>query len=569
MNDNTASHEADQIVAELGKGQSVWAQTSVADRRRLLADLMSKMDRHGQEWVDQAARIKRLPVGSPLVGEEWMSGPWALLAFADALGQTLDRLERGESLLDGFPVRTVPGGRIAVKVMPHTLFDRLLLSGFSAEVWMKPGVKEDDVRRDVAHALRNPSDVVETALVLGAGNIFSIAPLDALDQLYMHNRVVVIKLNPVTDPLKPVLEKVFAPYIDLGVFRVVSGGADLGQALAQHSEVSAVHLTGSLATHDAIVWGTGEEGRANKAAGTPLLEKPITSELGGVSPVIVVPGQWSEADLEFQAQNVATMRLHNSGSNCIAAQILIVSSDWEQKDAFYGALQKALAQAPTRPAWYPGSEDRVGRARDGHSSVVEIGGTPERTLLLGLDAYGGEHAFVNEYFAPVLGATELPGTGAEFLAAAVSVSNDQLHGTLGAHVIVHPADRKAMGARFEQVVADLRYGSIGINVWTGLGFLSAHAVWGAFPGHTLDDVQSGIGAVHNALGLVDAERTVAEGPFWPAPRSFRHGSMSLSPKPPWFVDNKTADVTAKRLTSFAARPRWSALPGIFASALRG
>ena len=219
MNDNTASHEADQIVAELGKGQSVWAQTSVADRRRLLADLMSKMDRHGQEWVDQAARIKRLPVGSPLVGEEWMSGPWALLAFADALGQTLDRLERGESLLDGFPVRTVPGGRIAVKVMPHTLFDRLLLSGFSAEVWMKPGVKEDDVRRDVAHALRNPSDVVETALVLGAGNIFSIAPLDALDQLYMHNRVVVIKLNPVTDPLKPVLEKVFAPYIDLGVFR--------------------------------------------------------------------------------------------------------------------------------------------------------------------------------------------------------------------------------------------------------------------------------------------------------------------------------------------------------------
>jgi aldehyde dehydrogenase (NAD(P)+) len=47
------------------------------------------------------------------------------------------------------------------------------------------------------------------------------------------------------------------------------------------------------------------------------------------------------------------------------------------------------------------------------------------------------------------------------------------------------------------------------------------------------------------------------------------GELTLSPKPPWFVGNRTADVTARRLTAFAARPRLRALPGIFASALRG
>ena len=87
--------------------------------------------------------------------------------------------------------------------------------------------------------------------------------------------------------------------------------------------------------------------------------------------------------------------------------------------------------------------------------------------------------------------------------------------------------------------------------------------------HTLEDVQSGIGVVHNALLIDGVERTVVHGPFRPAPRSVFHGELSLSPKPPWFVDNKMAASTGKRLTEFAAAPGWLALPGIFASALRG
>ena len=58
------------------------------------------------------------------------------------------------------------------------------------------------------------------------------------------------------------------------------------------------------------VFGTGEEATVRKAAGDPLLTKPITSELGGVSPTIVVPGRWSKRDLAYQAEHVVTQKLH-------------------------------------------------------------------------------------------------------------------------------------------------------------------------------------------------------------------------------------------------------------------
>jgi aldehyde dehydrogenase (NAD(P)+) len=48
-----------------------------------------------------------------------------------------------------------------------------------------------------------------------------------------------------------------------------------------------------------------------------------------------------------------------------------------------------------------------------------------------------------------------------------------------------------------------------------------------------------------------------------------HGEKSISPKPPWFVTNRTAAGTGRLLTAFTARPGWRAPTSIFASALRG
>ena len=45
-----------------------------------------------ERWVDVAAGIKQLPKDSPLVGEEWISGPYPLLGSLQALEATLAAL---------------------------------------------------------------------------------------------------------------------------------------------------------------------------------------------------------------------------------------------------------------------------------------------------------------------------------------------------------------------------------------------------------------------------------------------------------------------------------------------
>ncbi|HWK21119.1 MAG TPA: aldehyde dehydrogenase family protein, partial [Microbacteriaceae bacterium] len=354
------------------------------------------------------------------------------------------------------------------------------------------------------------------------------------------------------------------PLIELGVARIISGDGAVGAALAAHEGIDAVHITGSAATHDRIVWGEGAEAEQRRSVQKPLLAKPITSELGGVSPVIVVPGRWSRADIAYQAEHAATMRLHNAGHNCIAAQTLIVSRDWPQREEFLVAVRTVFDRLAPRPPWYPGSAETMTAVRAGHPQAEEHAGR----LIVEVDAAAEDPLFTAECFAPILAVTELPGTGADFLRGAIAFSNDRLAGTLGANVIVRPRDRRAMGAAFDDAIAGLRYGTIAINAWTGVGFMLSRGVWGAYPGNTLDVVGSGIGVVHNAHLIASPERMVVRGPFAPFPRSWLRGECSLLPKPPWFVTSRSALATARRLTEYAAHPTWARILATLVVAFR-
>ncbi|MCT7352808.1 aldehyde dehydrogenase family protein [Streptomyces sp. 15-116A] len=558
----------DRAVDDLVRGEAAWAACDRARRRELLEQMHAATAEAAEAWVRAAVAYKRLPSDSPLIGEEWITGPYPVLSSLGALAASITALEEGRSPVDGFSFGRAPGGRVTVRVLPHSIWDRLLLNGFSAEVWMPPGITKEAVRQRAGLAQLHPAATAGVGVVLGAGNITSIPILDVLYELYAHNRVVALKLNPVTDGLLDVFSQVLAPLIDLGAVRILTGGADVGAYLVHHPKVRHVHMTGSAATHDAIVFGTGTEGARRKKAGTPLLGKPVTSELGGVSPTIVLPGGWSEADLRYQAEHIATQKLHNNGYNCVASQVVVVNADWAQKDRFLAHLRAALADAPARPAYYPGSDDRVTRALDTYGDTAEQIGAG-RVLITGLDPEKPGPALTTEHFAPVLAVLELPGDARQFLAEAVRTANEEFAGTLGVNLIAHPGTMAVLGPALDEAIAELRYGTIALNAWTGVGYLTATASWGAFPGHTLDDVQSGIGVVHNALLLDGPERTVVRGPFHPAPRAILHGKTTLSPKPPWFVTNRTAATTGRLLADFAAAPRWSALPRIFASALRG
>ncbi|MFC8385586.1 aldehyde dehydrogenase family protein [Nocardia sp. NPDC057272] len=550
----------DTALADLTQGEKTWAATDLRRRRELLDELHALTARDAEAWVAAARTIKKLDADSPLLGEEWMSGPMTMLAGAQALSESMAALEKGASPIDDVDLTTAPGGRVAVPALPHGVYDKLLLSGFSADVWLKPGVDAATARRKAGLAQRDPAKTNGVGAVLGAGNIMSIAPLDTLYELYANNRVVALKLNPITDPLLPVFQAIFAPFIELGVVRILTGGAPEGGYLVNHPLVAHVHMTGGAPTHDAIVWGRGAD-----KTGEPILDKPITSELGGVAPCIVVPGEWSAADLKFQAEHVATQRLHNGGYNCVAAQTVVLAADWPLKEQFLTELRAAIDNAPARTAYYPGSDNRVAGALASYPDAARANG---RLLVENLPA-GDTPLLRTEYFSPVLGVVELPGAGAEFLGNAVDFANEELMGTLGANIIADPATITELGTKLDTAIENLRYGTVALNAWTGLAFLTPRASWGAYPGHTIDDIQSGIGVVHNAFLLDDVERTVVRGPFRPAPRSILRGEFALTPKPPWFVSNKTGTSTGRKLTDFYGDGKLRRIPGIFVSALRG
>lgn len=567
----------DTALGDLQAHKTEWARLPIPRKIELLEGLRERTAAAAARWVEAAAAAKGLPPGSPLRGEEWASGPWALLHYLGPLRRTLEHAASGTlmELVRG-RTRRRPDGQTVVRVMPSGLRDHLLFGGLEVEVWMEPGVTPESLPDTMATWYRRRAPEGAVALVLGAGNIAAIPPLDVLYKLYAEGRVCLLKMNPVNSHLGPILEQVFQEFVRAGYLRFAYGGADTGAYLTRHHAVDEIHVTGSAATHDAIVFGAGEEGRRRKERDEPEIDKRVTSELGGVGPVVVVPGPWSEADIRFQAEHVATIKMHNAGFNCIAGQVLVLPSDWALRDALVHAVRRVLRELPDRPAYYPGAEDRARAACEAYPGAVErLGPSGARLLLPHVPADAGEqHAFASEFFGAALAVTPLPGGApgenpGDFLDRAVNFCNQRLLGSLGMSILIHPRTAEELGGRLEEAVARLRYGTVGVNTWSGVGFLIAQAPWGAFPGHTRTDIQSGRGFVHNALLFDQPQKTVLRGPFAPFPRSLRLGELHASPKPPWFVTSRTAETTFRRLTSYTAAPGPLKLAGIVASALRG
>ncbi len=543
----------DQAITQLETGARAWSLLTLAQRRALLRRVHATTAAVAEEWADVASTSKGLGPTHPLRGEEWLSGPYAALVAIDAYANTLGALAAGRSPIAGVRTGTAPGGRTVVHTSPLTATDRLLLSGYSTEVWLEPGVTADAARRAAGLGQRHHADSGGVGRGLGAGNITSIPYLDVLYELMAFNRVAILKLNPTQNALVGVFERALAPLIEPGFLRIVTGGGDVGGSLTGHPGISHVHITGSEATFRAIV---------------PGLSVPITAELGGVSPIIIVPGEWSAADLRYQAEHVVTMRLHNSGHNCIAGQVVLLSSDWPQRADFLEELRAAYDRAPERPVWYPNSESKMDAARDAYPDAERCGDGSRTLVEPSPDE--AEPLETTEYFSPVLGVVALPGTGQEFLDTAVAHANDRLTGTLGANVLIDPATQSALGTGFERAVADLHYGTVAVNSWTAFGFLTPTATWGAYPGGTLENAPSGIGIVHNAFLLDRVERTVVRGPFRPFPRSatsaLRGYGLSVLPKPPWFVTSRTGAAVCEGFTRFRIDGNWAAMSVVLVKA---
>lgn len=555
----TSPYLLDRSLATLRAGADAWTRRTIEERIDDLEILARRTWEVAPDLVADAAAAKG--IGPGMAGEEWIVGPLSVLRMIRFLRDTLVGIRRrGEVSLPDDSVRELTSGQVAVDVLPGDRWDRILYPGWKAEVRMDPAIGRGAARRHIGGIYTKPeSSSAAVALVLGAGNVSSIAPLDLIHKLFTEGHVVMLKFNPVNDYIGCYLEHAFADLIAAGFVRTSYGGADVGEHLVFHPEVDEVHITGSETTHDSIVFGGGTEGAARKAANDPRLSKPITSELGNVSPVIVVPGEWSKREMEYQAEHVATQLVHNAGYNCNAAKVVVLPAAWDQRGEFMELVGTKLASRPDRPAFYPGSLERYRRIVDAGGRIRTYGDSADGlpATVVELDPREEHPAFSEEAFCRVMAAVELPGDDpAAYLQFAVEFCNDRLRGTLNATLLVDEATRTEHAADLARAEDDLRYGTVGVNVWAAAGFPLGVTPWGAFPGHTLDDIGSGIGFVHNARLIDRPQKTVIRGPF------------VLSPKPGWSVFHRRSTTVLRRAAAFEARPAAWRIPGLLAAALR-
>lgn len=553
--------ELDRALAELDGAAAPFLELPIREKRELLRRCMDGVIAEAEQWTASGARAKGLADPS----EEWAAGPLPTMRNLRLLSETLEKIERRQPIVDGSMLTQTVDGRVAVKVFPTSKIDAALFAGITCEEHMQEGLSAGDVQGSAGALYKKKDPEPGVSLILGAGNVSSIPPMDALYKLFAEGLVTVVKMNPVNEWVGPHIERAFAPLVERGFLKIVYGGADVGKYLLDHDTVKDIHITGSNFTHDNIVWGpAGPERERRMADNDPVLKKRITSELGNVSPVAIVPGKYDESELDFMAKNVASMVTNNASFNCNAAKMLITSQQWPDRQKFLDKLSAELAKVPTRKAYYPGAFDRYDKLTNDRDDLRKIGSPADGelpwTIIPEVDPSSNDALFTTEPFCGILSQTSLDAaTAGDFIEKATAFMNDTLWGTLNATWIIHPKeeDSSEVGGALDRAITQLRYGSVTVNHWPALVYATCSPTWGGHPSATLANVQSGLGWVHNTYLLEGVEKAVLRGP------------LKLFPKPLWFHDNKKVVEVVKKMLQMERDPSWLKLPGVALTALGG
>lgn len=561
----TSRSKLDEMIARLQEGASAFASLGLPDRIVLIRSMQAGYLQIAERSVQAGCEAKGIPLGTPMEAEEWGTGPWSVVRQLRLLAEALATLARTGNTPLG-PLGQATDGRLMARAFPTNRIDGVLFSGITVDVRFLADMQEDRIHASRASYYKEPRSPGRTVLVLGAGNISSIPAMDVITKLFNEGKVCLLKMHPVNAYLGPFLELAFSEPIRRGFLAVAYGGEEEGAYLAQHHGIDEIHLTGSSQTYDRIVWGPpGPERDARKARNAPVIGKPVTAELGNVSPVLVVPGPYGDRELAFQAESIAGASTMNGSFLCNSPKMLITPKGWRRRESLLGALEAAFALAPVRDAYYPGAEERWRHLTSGRSGNRTIGaagaGQLPWTIIPGVDATDSrEPTFFTEPFCSILSETEVGSEDpVEFLERAVDFANNRLWGTLSADLVVHPKSMKdpRIAEAVERAIARLRYGAVGVNSWAGFVFAYASPPWGAYPGSTPAEIRSGMGWVHNTSMLEGIEKSVLRHP------------LTIVPKPSTFPSHRTAHTVLRRLTFLEEHAKWSKVPGVIAAAVRG
>jgi phenylacetaldehyde dehydrogenase len=350
--------------------------------------------------IDAAVRAAR---------RAFFSGPWAklraverarlLYRLADAVESNADEIAWLESLDGGNPVGSIRHVDIAMAI------DSLRMSASLADKITGETQLSAPQGEGLGYFVREPIGVAGLITPWNAPFLMAvnkIGPALAVGCTVVHKPaelapLTALRLGELTCELG---------FPD-GVVNIVTGlGSQAGQALAEHPDVKKISFTGSTRVGKSIL------------AAAAVNMKRVTLELGGKSPIIVMP----DADLERASNTIGDEICFKTGQFCAAGTRLFIHQSVH--DEVIERVAARLQGIKVGPGTVPGTQmgpiisakqlDRVlGYISAGASQGAKLvtggkridrdGYFVEPTLLIGTRA--DMSMMRDEVFGPVLGAT--------------------------------------------------------------------------------------------------------------------------------------------------------------------
>jgi aldehyde dehydrogenase (NAD+) len=259
--------------------------------------------------------------------------------------------------------------------------------------WMKP-------RRQSLPLAQMPGrawvqyDPLGVVLVIGPWNYPFFLCMSPVVAAIAAGNAVVLKPSELAPATSELMARLIPLYLDREAVRVVEGAADVTQDLM------------SQGFDHALFTGGTEIGRKIMAAAAPTLT-PVTLELGGKSPVLVLP----DADLDVTARRIAWTKLLNSGQTCIAPDYILAdrSIAKELTDKIVATIAKFRADQkdPSLRIVNERQFDRLVSILSATEGTIVTGGGSDRATLsieptVVVDPGPDDAVMADEIFGPIL-----------------------------------------------------------------------------------------------------------------------------------------------------------------------